>query len=117
MERPLAPAHEIVVISQQDPDEQPALIQQCYDVRIEVFHHEQGFSLELEIDEMDATATHFLLRLLPSHTPIGTIRAFKAPGDAHYTLGRLAILKTYRKYRFGRELVLALHDFVQRDAR
>lgn len=31
-------------------------------------------------------------------------------------LSRLAVLKEYRKYSFGRELVLALHDWVKQDA-
>lgn len=63
----------------------------------------------------DESAAHFLLRLTPSKTPIGTIRAYKAPGG-YYKLSRLAVLKDYRSYRFGRELVLALHDWVKTDA-
>ncbi|KAF9464860.1 acyl-CoA N-acyltransferase [Collybia nuda] len=104
------PPHEIVVI--QTPEER----QQCYDVRINVFHTEQKFPLETEIDEFEELATHFLLRLIPSKTPIGTIRVYKAPGGGYYKLSRLAVLKDYRSYRFGRELVLALHDWVRTDA-
>lgn len=33
----------------------------------------------------------------------------------YYKLTRLAILKDYRKYRLGRELVQALHDWVIED--
>lgn len=64
---------------------------------------------------LDADATHILLRLLPSLQPVGTIRCTKH--DAYYKLSRLAVLKDYRQYRFGRELVLALHDHVKRDAK
>ncbi|GLB34059.1 putative acetyltransferase (GNAT) [Lyophyllum shimeji] len=103
------PAHEIVIAR----TEQEVL--QCYDVRIAVFHVEQNFPLETEIDEFDPTATHFLLRLTPSLTPVGTIRGYKAPGG-YYKLSRLAVLKDYRSFRFGRELVLALHDWVKADA-
>ncbi|KAG5648843.1 hypothetical protein DXG03_000192 [Asterophora parasitica] len=60
----------------------------------------------------DPTATHMLLRLTSSLTPVGTIRAYKAPGG-YYKLSRLAVLKEYRNYRFGRELVLALHAWVK----
>lgn len=65
---------------------------------------------------MEDKATHFLLRLTPSLTPIGTIRGFKYPGKDYYKLTRLAVLKDYRKYRFGRELVEKLHDWVREDA-
>ncbi|TFK43765.1 acyl-CoA N-acyltransferase [Crucibulum laeve] len=105
-----APSHEIIVV--QTPEER----QQCYDVRIDVFHHEQKFPLETEIDDMEDMATHFLLRLTPSLTPIGTIRAYKMPGARYYKLSRLAVLKDYRRYRFGRELVLTLHDWVRQQA-
>jgi predicted GNAT family N-acyltransferase len=58
-----------------------------------------------------------LLRLLPSLQPIGTVRAWRASSDGvpQYKLGRLAILKAHRKHRFGRELMLALHDWVTSD--
>ncbi|KAG6884764.1 hypothetical protein C0993_008461 [Termitomyces sp. T159_Od127] len=84
--------------------------------RDRVFHHEQKFPLETEIDEFDndKTATHFLLRLTPSLTPVGTIRGYHAPG--YYKLSRLAVLKDYRGLRFGRELVLALHEWVRAHA-
>ncbi|KAG6910973.1 hypothetical protein DXG01_006027 [Tephrocybe rancida] len=91
------PAHEIVIAGSN------ADIQQCYDVP------------PLTRFSFDPTATHFLLRLTPSLTPIGTIRAYKAPGG-YYKLSRLAVLKDYRNYRFGRELVLALHDWVKAHA-
>ena len=98
---------------------------------------EQKFPLETEIDEpvftfpqlgqiiktfwylfysMEDEATHFLLRLTPSLTPIGTIRVYKMPGADYYKLTRLAVLKDYRKYKFGRALVLALHEWVRRHA-
>lgn len=69
----------------------------------------------LSTASFDETATHFLLRLTPSLTPIGTIRCVAARD--YYKLTRLAVLKDYRKYRFGRALVLSLHDFVKADAR
>ncbi|KAF8969413.1 acyl-CoA N-acyltransferase [Flammula alnicola] len=109
------PTHEIVLV--RTPEER----QQCYDVRIAVFHIEQKFPLETEIDEnvhdADDKAAHFLLRLTPSLTPIGTIRAYKQSGvKEYYKLSRLAVLKDYRRYRFGRALVLALHEWVRQDA-
>jgi len=93
---------------------------QCYGVRIDVFHREQGFPLDTEIDELDETAEHFLLRLLPSLQPIGTIRASRTstavPGADYYKLSRLAVLKDYRQHHLGRELVFALHSWVATNA-
>jgi hypothetical protein len=65
---------------------------------------------------MDEGAVHFLLRLLPSHKPVGTVRTYKSATDC-YKLSRLAVLSNYRQFRFGRELVLALHDWVMQDTK
>jgi len=71
----------------------------------------------------DPTATHFLLRSLPSLLPIGTVRAVKVIGQGgsqdhiYYKLGRLAVIKSYRRHRFGRDLVLALHKWVKEDTK
>ncbi|KAH9948414.1 acyl-CoA N-acyltransferase [Amylocystis lapponica] len=108
------PAHEILLVPAVGQLGRDTLRQQCYDVRIDVFHHEQKFPLDTEIDDLDETATHILLRLLPSLTPVGTIRCTKAKD--YYKLSRLAVLKDYRKFRFGQELVLALHNFVRSEA-
>ncbi|KDQ64410.1 hypothetical protein JAAARDRAFT_28036 [Jaapia argillacea MUCL 33604] len=110
------PAHEIIIVPENGQDGRIQLRQLCYDVRIDVFISEQGFPLEAEIDDLDETATHFLLRLVPSLTPIGTIRGYKGKNAPYYKLNRLAVLKDYRNFRFGRALVLALHDWVRADA-
>ena len=64
---------------------------------------------------LDEGATHILLRLVPSLQPIGTIRCTKT--EQYYKLSRLAVLKDFRKYRFGRALVQSLHDFAKADAK
>jgi len=107
----MTPEHEIILVQTAEQR------QECYDVRITVFHQEQKFPLETEIDDMEDKATHFLLRLTPSLTPIGTIRVYKMPGQAEcYKLTRLAVLKDYRKYKFGHALVLVLHEWVRQQA-
>jgi len=105
----MSTSHEIVVVAPviRDPDRE--LYDQCIQVRIEVFVHEQGYDLALEVDEIDPIATHLLLRLVPSGTPVGTIRIFKPDGASYYKLGRLAVLKEYRKHHFGKKLVEAAH--------
>ncbi|KAG1833509.1 acyl-CoA N-acyltransferase [Suillus variegatus] len=113
------PPHEIIIVPPPEHEDRHALLQQCIQVRIAVFVTEQGFPLEVEVDEHDPTATHCLLRLLPSLEPIGTIRAHKveSPGGSYYKLARLVVLKEYRHYKFGRNLVLALHNWAKVHAR
>ncbi|KAI0775338.1 acyl-CoA N-acyltransferase [Irpex lacteus] len=94
---------------------QNSLWEQCFDVRLDVFHHEQGFPADTEKDDLEDVGTHFLLRLTPSLKPVGTIRATK--GKGYYKLSRLAVLKDYRQFRFGRELVQALEYWVRADAK
>jgi len=43
--------HEIIRIPSLGQIGREHLLQQCYDVRIDVFHREQGFPLDTEIDE------------------------------------------------------------------
>lgn len=64
---------------------------------------------------MEDKATHFLLRLTPSLTPVGTVRAFKMPGKDYYKLTRLAVLHDYRRHRLGYALVQRMHDWVRQD--
>ena len=58
-------------------------------------------------------STHLLLRLVPSLKPVGTIRPTRSPN--YYKLTRLAVLRDYRQFSFGRALVLELHDWVRVD--
>lgn len=62
----------------------------------------------------DPVATHFLLRLTPSQKPIGVIRGSKT--ETYYKLSRLAVLKEYRQFKFGRALVESFHEWVKADA-
>lgn len=135
------PPHEIIIVPDVGQPGREELRDQCYALRITVFHHEQKFPLETEIDEcvpssifpaltiyvrssnsrLDEIATHILLRLVPSHEPIGTIRCTKNtsapdPRDHYYKLSRLVVLKQYRQHRLGAVLVRALHEYVRQDA-
>jgi hypothetical protein len=44
--------HEIVHIPSVGQSGREQLLQQCYDIRIDVFHREQGFPLDTEIDKL-----------------------------------------------------------------
>ncbi|KAL1737783.1 acyl-CoA N-acyltransferase, partial [Schizophyllum fasciatum] len=104
------PPHELVVAETRTAQTQ------CFSVRTRVFFDEQKFPISTEFDEHDDNPAtgHILLRLTPSLEPIGTIRAIRPSGATFYKLTRLAVLKDYRQYRFGRALVHALHDWVRR---
>jgi len=145
------PLHEVIRIPAYGEAGRDELKQRCFDLRIAVFVHEQGFPLDVEIDHEDDRATHFLVRLLPSLKPVGTIRAVtvKSPTaptktsatsplthelektstvvtdyilgpepetETYFKIGRLVVLKEYRQFRFGRALVLAVHEWVQQEA-
>ena len=61
-----APAHEVIIVPDYGTPGREVLKQQCIDVRIRVFAHEQGFPLETEIDEFrTALFEHFYHLSLP----------------------------------------------------
>lgn len=62
----------------------------------------------------DENSTHLLVRLVPSLKPVGTIRPIRAP--SYYKLTRLAVLRNYRRFSFGKALVLGVCDWVRIDA-
>ncbi|KAJ9125676.1 hypothetical protein QFC22_000638 [Naganishia vaughanmartiniae] len=109
------PQYEVVVA------DTPELVQACYDIRIEVFVTEQGFSIDDEMDQYDngAQVVHLLLSVLepsdanpigePKRVPVGVVRIITAKNK----LGRLAILKPYRSYGFGKVLVESVHDWAK----
>lgn len=84
--------------------------QDCFAIREAVFVQEQNVPLALEMDEYDATATHFLLRD-DAGTPLATARLLDKNGAAK--IGRVAVLKPFR----GRGLGLVLMRAVLDDAR
>ena len=48
------PDYEIIQVPDYGEEGRDTLKQQCIDLRIEVFVHEQGFPLDTEIDELSA---------------------------------------------------------------
>lgn len=82
-------------------------------IRSEVFIEEQNVPVELEWDDKDETATHFLVTL--DDTPIGCARIIDiTPSDAgihQAAIGRMAILKTHRGQGYGLALLDALISY------
>ena len=87
----------------------PEEFDQCFGIRTTVFVEEQEVPLELEMDEYDAVAIHFLLR--DGETPLATARLLDKHGLAK--IGRVAVLKEAR----GRGLGLLLMQAVIEEAK
>lgn len=75
-------------------------------IRKLVFIEEQGFNDEF--DETDFTAMHLVL--FKDDIPAGTARMFTENGGKSYHIGRVAVLKEYRHFHLGSEIVNALCD-------
>ena len=82
----------------------------CCNIRKAVFVEEQAVPLELEMDEYDGIATHFLMRDA-EQTPLATARLLDKHGLAK--IGRVAVRKEVR----GLGLGLTLMQFVLDEAR
>lgn len=76
-------------------------VEDCFFVRKKVFVTEQGFSEELEFDEIDDIAHHILIseKVGDVDTPIATARLFCEDGVFH--CGRICVLKEYRDRHIG----------------
>jgi predicted GNAT family N-acyltransferase len=63
------------------------------------------------LDDEPHASFHLLLRLLPSLEPIGTVRLIDL-SPTKKKLGRLCVLKEYRSFKFGKDLILASHKAI-----
>lgn len=81
------------------------------EIRHAVFVQEQQVPIELEWDEYDSVATHFMLMLEDEQQPataIGTARLLPEG-----SIGRVAILPPYRGLGYGRVLMLEVMAHAQ----
>lgn len=81
----------------------------AYAVRMQVFVEEQGVPADMELDELDETADHFLARL--DGQPVGAGRLIVR--DEVGVLGRLAVLPQTRGTGLGVALVRAIEERVR----
>ena len=80
---------------------------QAMQIRTAVFVEEQRVPVELERDEFDAVATHVLLQI--GGKSAGTGRIFPDPRErATMRLGRVAVLKEFRRRGLGNLIVAEL---------
>ena len=91
-------------------DSGSALWEQCKDIRITVFHHEQGYPLEDEIDEYDPQCIHLLITTADEkEQPAGTLRYFPPPKSK---IGRVAVYRDFRGKGLGGMLIKGLEALV-----
>jgi predicted GNAT family N-acyltransferase len=75
-------------------------------IRVSVFMDEQGF--KDEFDEIDQNAFH-LVGYHENH-PVATCRFFKK--DEKYYIGRVAVLKEYRKHHYGAMMIHKAEEYI-----
>jgi predicted GNAT family N-acyltransferase len=78
-----------------------AELARAYSIRLRVFVKEQGVPREIELDDDDRWATHFLAFVGPR--AIGTARVVLDHDTAK--IGRMAVLKSYRRRGVGAKLL------------
>lgn len=79
----------------------PQELRQGFAIRLRVFVREQHVPAEIELDRDDARAIHFLA--IAAGRAVGTARIVNRRGGAK--IGRMAVLKTYRRKGVGTKLL------------
>ena len=78
-----------------------AELQKAFAIRRRVFVREQGVPEEIEMDRDDKRAIHLIA--VSGGNPVGTARVVIRQGGAK--IGRMAVLKSYRRTGIGTELL------------
>ena len=76
-------------------------LDRAFSIRLRVFVREQGVPVEIEMDRDDKRALHFLA--LKAGKAVGTARVVMHHGSAK--VGRMAVLKNYRRKGIGTKLL------------
>lgn len=84
-------------------------LKDAFEIRQKVFIEEQNVPRELEWDEIDKIAIHFIFYL--DKIPMGTARFFEK--DGIWYIGRMAILKEYRGKGFGKFIMKKMLNFAK----
>jgi predicted GNAT family N-acyltransferase len=98
--------------------ENEVLLQAAYDVRLEVFVHEQQVPPDEEIDALDTdpTTTHVLALDVATGKALGTARLLpNAERPGHFHIGRVAVRKEARGRQIGAALMRALEDIAAQE--
>ena len=76
-------------------------LEKAFAIRMRVFVKEQGVPKEIELDQEDKRAIHFLAST--EKKAVGTARLVIRRGSAK--IGRMAVLKSYRRIGVGKKLL------------
>lgn len=85
-------------------------IEECLEIRYKVFVDEQGFDESIEVDEFDKESYHVLL--YKDGTAIATARFFEL--ENYWKIGRVCILKEYRKLKLGNKLLNVIEEEIKK---
>ena len=88
----------------------PELVDDAFELRQQVFTHEQGFPAEIDIDEYDKHALHVVLYL--EDTPAAVLRCI-LHSDGQIKVGRVAVLKQHRGKGLGRKLMRFVEQYAK----
>lgn len=85
------------------------IVEDCpaWEIRRKVFMIEQNVGYDR--DETDAYAVHVVV--FWDGEPVGTGRTFPVEPGRDYYMGRICVLKEYRKHHLGSEIVGALEEY------
>lgn len=88
-------------------------LEQCLEIRKEVFVVEQNVPIDLEIDEFDRVgpdAHHILIEIDGKYAATGRLTYYK---DNSAKMQRIAVRKAYRSQGVGRILLIALEELAR----
>ena len=83
-------------------------IEACFRIRAEVFIIEQRVPVNLERDEHDSEALHFIA--LADGQPVGTARAVIWDNGTSAKIGRVAVRRSNRGFGIGKLLISAIEE-------
>ena len=84
-------------------------VEQCFRIRAEVFVVEQGVPPDLERDEHDRTALHFIA--LADGQSVGTARVVLRDSGTSAKIGRVAVCRSNRGLGIGKLLIAAIEGY------
>ncbi len=85
-------------------------LETCFNIRNKVFIEEQSVPIELEKDDLDDIAVHFLA--YSDKVPVGTGRLVRINNNAA-KIGRVAVLKEYRGKNIGKLIIQEIIDYAK----
>jgi predicted GNAT family N-acyltransferase len=83
-------------------------MEQCFRIREEVFIVEQSVPVDIERDEYDSKALHFIA--LADGRPVGTARAVLKDNGTSAKIGRVAVCRSNRGFGIGKLLIAAIEE-------